>query len=212
MKTKAPSTQTQNQVQTKTKIQTQGVIDAVQLVPHQKSSRMGSAFDALLNRPVGSKDMPVKAEGIAIGTLVDVGIDGSLIQVRIPSLGLGPLPAMSMVALGPQHIGQSLAVGFEGANAHKPVVLGLMMQTAPSTLLAAHTKSEKFQSDATQSAIHVSQIGRRVVVQANSELELRCGEAVILLSEDGSIQIRGAYITTHATASNRIRGGSVQIN
>jgi hypothetical protein len=35
------------------------------------------------------------------------------------------------------------------------------------------------------------------VVQAHTELELRCGDALILLSEDGHIQIRG---------------GSVQIN
>jgi hypothetical protein len=60
--------------------------------------------------------------------------------------------------------------------------------------------------------VRVSQNGQRVVIEAQGELELRCGESVILLSQDGSIQIRGAYLTSHATASQRIRGGSVQIN
>lgn len=169
-----------------------------------------SAFQALLERQVhtssASNATPtsLKADGIAIGTLVHVNADGSHIQVQIPSLGLGPLPAASMVALGPQHLGQSLALGFEGANAYRPIVLGLMMQ--------AQAPSEAPVSEAASQAVRVTQNGHRVVVEAHTELELRCGEAVILLSEDGHIQIRGAYVTTHASASNRIRGGSVQIN
>jgi Domain of unknown function (DUF6484) len=171
-----------------------------------------SAFQALLERQVqtgsASNATPtsLKAEGIAIGTLVQVNADGGHVQVQIPSLGLGPLPAVSMVALGPQHLGQSLALGFEGANAHRPIVLGLMMQAqAPMEATAPAP-------EAASQAVRVTQNGHRVVVEAHTELELRCGEAVILLSEDGHIQIRGAYVTTHASASNRIRGGSVQIN
>jgi len=152
----------------------------------------------------------MKAEGIAIGTLVHISPDGSHIQVQIPSLGLGPLPAVSLVPLGPQHVGQHLALGFEGANAHRPIVLGLMMQTqAPIDNVEPAAMP---QSEAAPQAVRVTQNGHRVVVQAQTELELRCGEAVILLTEDGTIQIRGAYVTTHASASNRIRGGSVQIN
>jgi hypothetical protein len=169
-----------------------------------------SAFQTLLGRqvqPLSSTEPAfIKAEGIAIGTLVHAEADGSLIQVQIPSLGLGPLCAVSMVSLGPQHIGQSLALGFEGSNAHRPVVLGLMMQ-AHKTIEPSPPLPET-----DQHAVRITQNGRRVVVEAQTELELRCGEAVILLSEDGNIQIRGAYVTTHASASNRIRGGSVQIN
>lgn len=167
-----------------------------------------SAFQALLERQVQTNNAPTpaKADGIAIGTLVHVNADGSQIQVQIPSLGLGPLPAVSMVTLGPQHLGQSLALGFEGANAHRPIVLGLMM------LAQAPVQANEPTPEAASQAVRVTQNGRRVVVEAQTELELRCGEAVILLSEDGHIQIRGAYVTTHASASNRIRGGSVQIN
>lgn len=177
-----------------------------------KNEQTPSAFQALLERQVHTSSTtsttptPLKAEGIAIGTLVHVNADGSQIQVRIPSLGLGPLPAVSMVALGPQHVGQSLALGFEGANAHRPIVLGLMMPTQAPVEATAPAP------EATSQAVRVTQNGRRVVVEAHTELELRCGEAVILLTEDGHIQIRGAYVTTHASASNRIRGGSVQIN
>lgn len=167
-----------------------------------------SAFHALLQRQVQTNNAPgpVKAEGIAIGTLVQVNTDGGHIQVQIPSLGLGPMPAVSMVPLGPDHVGRSLALGFEGADARRPIVLGLMMQ-APAPEQATEPAP-----DAGHTAVQVTHNGRRVVVQAHTELELRCGDAVILLSQDGNIQIRGAYVTTHASASNRIRGGSVQIN
>ena len=178
-----------------------------------------SAFHALLERQVQTQSASaaapssIKADGIAIGTLVHVNADGSQIQVQIPSLGLGPLPAVSMVALGPQHLGQSLALGFEGANAQRPIVLGLMMQAqAPMQSAQVALNVDPDAPHAASQAVRVTQNGHRVVVEAQTELELRCGEAVILLTEDGQIQIRGAYVTTHASASNRIRGGSVQIN
>ena len=187
---------------------------AVETAP--AGNEAASAFQALLERQVhtssSSNATPtsLKAEGIAIGILVHVNTDGSHIQVQIPSLGLGPLPAVSMVALGPQHLGQSLALGFEGANAYRPIVLGLMMQGQAPTPATEPAPDTRDNTD--HLAVRVTQNGHRVVVEAHTELELRCGEAVILLSEDGHIQIRGAYVTTHASASNRIRGGSVQIN
>jgi hypothetical protein len=183
------------------------------------SSVATSVFHTLLERQVQTSNAStatptfLKAEGIAIGTLVHVNADGSQIQVQIPSLGLGPLLAVSMVALGPQHVGQSLALGFEGANAHRPIVLGLMMQAqAPVQSTQVALNAEPDAPHTISQAVRITQNGHRVVVEAQTELELRCGEAVILLTEDGHIQIRGAYVTTHASASNRIRGGSVQIN
>jgi hypothetical protein len=203
LRTKASKTATFTAVVTEEK-----KVDLPQALAHSPSEST-SAFHALLSRPTKPVEtsVPVKAEGIAIGVLVKVSTDGSLIQVMIPSLGLGPLSAVSMVALGSQHIGQSLALGFEGANAHRPVVLGLMMQES----MPINDSSES-SAEAGHQAVRVMQEGHRVVIEAHTELELRCGEAVILLSEDGNIQIRGAYVTTHASASNRIRGGSVQIN
>lgn len=54
--------------------------------------------------------------------------------------------------------------------------------------------------------------GRRVELEAADELVLRCGEASIVLTRDGRITIRGHYVETRARGTNRIRGGSVQIN
>lgn len=180
---------------------------------HQARQGEHSVFEALLQRPRQSA-VPTapatRAEGIAIGVLSRVDEHGG-IWVDIASLGLHQLAAVSMVQLGAHHIGQALALGFEGANAQRPVVLGLMMQ-ANQANQANQTATPNTAPNATPNAVRVMQQGRKVVIEAQTELELRCGEAVILLSEDGHVQIRGAYVTSHASASQRIRGGSVQIN
>ena len=54
--------------------------------------------------------------------------------------------------------------------------------------------------------------GKRVVITGDEEVELRCGEASITLSRSGKLVIRGAYVETRAKGTNRIKGGSVQIN
>jgi hypothetical protein len=54
--------------------------------------------------------------------------------------------------------------------------------------------------------------GRRLVLEGLDELVLRCGEASITLRRNGRIVIRGVEVETRAAGSNKIRGGSVQIN
>ena len=54
--------------------------------------------------------------------------------------------------------------------------------------------------------------GKRVVIEGEEEVSLRCGEASITLRRDGRVVVRGAYVETHASGTNRIKGGSVRIN
>jgi hypothetical protein len=51
-----------------------------------------------------------------------------------------------------------------------------------------------------------------VKITGEERLELRCGKATIIMEKDGHITIRGTYVTSHASAANRIRGGSVNLN
>jgi len=54
--------------------------------------------------------------------------------------------------------------------------------------------------------------GKKVVLTGEEEVELRCGEASISLKKNGKLVIRGAYVETRAKGTNRIKGGTVQIN
>jgi hypothetical protein len=52
----------------------------------------------------------------------------------------------------------------------------------------------------------------RVVVEADKELTLKCGEASLTLTEQGQILIKGKDVVSRASRNQRIKGGSVQIN
>jgi hypothetical protein len=54
--------------------------------------------------------------------------------------------------------------------------------------------------------------GKRVRFDAHDSVVLRCGNASISLMRDGTVQIRGKYISSRASGTNRIWGGSVQMN
>lgn len=82
---------------------------------------------------------------------------------------------------------------FEQGDVTRPIVIGAMWGP-PDASNAVEVNNE------------------RIVIEAEQELELRCGDAVIVLTADGRILQRGNYISSHASATQRIRGGSVQIN
>jgi hypothetical protein len=63
-----------------------------------------------------------------------------------------------------------------------------------------------------QGAATVETDGEARLIEAQHSLTLRCGEAAIVLHADGRIQLRGHYITSHASATQRIVGGSVHVN
>ncbi len=155
-----------------------------------------STAEQLLHEVIAhTPSLPARADGIAIGVFDSVDEHGGVL-VNIAAFGLSRVAARSLCPLGAAQLGQSLALGFEAGDPNKPIVLGVMLaapvQPAPT--------------------VDVVLDGERVVLQAEHEIELRCGEAAIVLSADGRIQLRGSYITSHASATQRILGGSVNIN
>jgi hypothetical protein len=54
--------------------------------------------------------------------------------------------------------------------------------------------------------------GRRVEIEGQDEIVLRCGAASITLRRNGRVVIRGTEVETRARGLNRIKGGSVAIN
>jgi hypothetical protein len=54
--------------------------------------------------------------------------------------------------------------------------------------------------------------GRRVELEGQDEIVLKCGEASITLRRNGRVLIKGVQVETRASGLNRIKGGSVAIN
>jgi len=51
-----------------------------------------------------------------------------------------------------------------------------------------------------------------LVLEATHSLTLRVGDGSITIREDGKVLIKGKDLVSHATRTNRIKGGAVQIN
>ncbi|MEI9405326.1 DUF6484 domain-containing protein [Mesorhizobium argentiipisi] len=105
------------------------------------------------------------------------------------------LPARSLAALSSDMIGQEVALLFEDGNPQKPLIVGRIVEPAKKS-----TGAQVFRD------------GERVTIHAEERLELRCGKATILMEADGRITIRGTYVASHASAINRMRGGSISLN
>ena len=118
--------------------------------------------------------------------------------VDFPGNTAGPTPARLLVAAdtdalrGAAERRTAVALVFEAGDPARPLIVGFVQPPAP--------------------AREVRIDGKRVVLEGQEEIELRCGEASISLKKDGKLVIRGAYVETRARGTNRIKGGSIQLN
>ncbi len=151
--------------------------------------------------PVSAAMLP----SILLGKIVAVDETGQA-RIHLPSIAVDPIPALSLCALREELIGHTCAVQLIDGDASRPLIIGMV-----------HAQSEQqlqrdTATDSSHSTLTVTQNGKRVEINAAEELVLQCGETRIVMSSDGLIEIRAPYIDSHALATQRVRGGSVQIN
>jgi hypothetical protein len=132
-------------------------------------------------------------EGIVVGRVVSVD---EIARVTFPDCAdpLG-VPARTMVRLDRRDQGAEVALMFECGDIHRPCVLGRMASSSRAV-----------------PEVEVARDGERLVLGAEREIVLQCGEASITLTRAGKVIIRGAYVVSASTGVNRILGGSVEIN
>lgn len=168
-----------------------------------------SPLHALLRQPAPAAAPPRPAPGqVVLGTLEAIPAGTAPGAADVAGLGRVAV-AHSLVPLTAAQIGQGVALSVLDGGA--ALVLGLLWQAGAATATATATGPEAA-DDPGSAALAVTIDGHREVIEAAQELELRCGDACILLTADGRIQLRGTYITSHASATQRIVGGSVHVN
>jgi hypothetical protein len=135
-----------------------------------------------------------RIDGVVIG--IFLGFDGTSPLVVFPGNPVeAALPARSLSQLTADMIGAEVALLFQEGDPGRPLIIGKLVDSP--------RRSE---------ARQIVRDGELVRIVGNERIELRCGKAVIIMEKDGRITIRGTYLTSHATAANRIRGGSVNLN
>lgn len=135
-----------------------------------------------------------RIDGVVIGVLL--GFDGGAPLVVFPGNARETaVPARSMAELNSGMVGAEVALLFEDGDPGRPLIVGRIVDPARKAQVP-----------------QVVRDGELVKIVAAERMELRCGKATIIMEKDGHITIRGTYVTSHASAANRIRGGSVNLN
>ena len=133
-------------------------------------------------------------DGVVIGLLLGFE-DGHPLVVFPGNPQDHALRARSLARLDQGDSGGEVALLFEDGQRHRPLIVGKIV--AP---LADPDRAQ------------IVRDGETVLVTARERIELRVGKASIVMEKDGHITIRGTYLVSHASAANRIRGGSVNLN
>jgi len=138
-------------------------------------------------------------DGIVVGNVEHLSGDG-VPYVSFPGVERrGAMPARTLVSVDPEDLGRACVIAFDGGEAARPIVIGLLRDSPRTDMLA-------------EGALTVRVDGNRVFISAEHEVVIRCGDSSIELHRDGKVRIRGKDIETRSAGRHRIKGGSVQIN
>ena len=148
---------------------------------------------------------------VRVGHLVSGSVAGALV-VDFDGNGAGPLAARATLSLDDGTVAAAVATRrkvvllFENGDPRLPLVVGLLDPSPGEVLL----QGLLLRSSPPPTEARVD--GRRVVLEGQDEVVLKCGEASITLRRDGKIMVHGAYVESRARGVNRIKGGAVKIN
>jgi hypothetical protein len=149
--------------------------------------------------------------GVRIGRISGYDVQrGVLVEFQGSA---GPVPARSVVPLDRATAEKAAAekqgavLQFENGDPALPLLMGLIQPSVQTPLLDA-----MLDAPPPQQKLEAKVDGKRVVIEGDDEIVLRCGQASITLRRNGKVVVRGTYLETRATGTNRIKGGSVQIN
>lgn len=139
--------------------------------------------------------------GVVIGELIGMKDEGRTPLITYAGQpGSAALTARSVVDLYGPHIGSRVVLMFEGGDASKPIVMGILHE-GEGWPLAEQPGQVELEAD-----------GQRLIVSAREQLVFKCGKASITLTKAGKVLIQGSYVLTRSTGTNRVKGGSVQLN
>jgi hypothetical protein len=129
-----------------------------------------------------------------------VGVQDGQWLIDFPGNPHGALLARTTLQLDVPRMERAAAEGseallvFERECSDRPIVIGLLVP--PGSVARPEAVID----------------GDRLIYNAEQEIVLRCGDASIQLLRDGTVRIQGTNVLNRASATNRIRGGNVQIN
>ena len=141
------------------------------------------------------------------------------------------ISALATIALTAQQIGRQVGLLFTQNSQWTPIIVGVVHNALHNILdnieiaedngdqelfaspLISTLTDGKHKADLTldhTNSVHVD--GKKIILEGEEQVVLRCGDASITLHKNGKISIRGKYLLNRSSGVNRIMGGSVQVN
>jgi hypothetical protein len=140
--------------------------------------------------------------GAVTARLHSFGSDDRPMLVDVPGLPGELVAARTTVPLVQDNVGSTVVVLFEQADVRRPIVVGVLEERrAVSSDVGDPSLRVTVQAD-----------DQRLVLSAEREIVLHCGQASITLTRAGKVIIKGSYIVSRSSGYNRIKGAAVDIN
>lgn len=153
-----------------------------------------------LERPESEPSVPA---GATLGWIVRVDDEG--IWVDTEENRSGPLLSLSVVAISRPDLEAAITDGREA-------VLLFVVATGQPVLLGLRQPPPVLEAELPTEGLSAAVDGKRVLLEGQDEVVLRCGKASLTMRRNGRIVIRGVQVESRATGRNRIKGGAVLIN
>jgi hypothetical protein len=152
-----------------------------------------------------STELMKPSEAVALGaaTARFHGFDGNdqpLVK-GVPHLPQELIAARSTVPLVSSQVGSSVVLVFEQGDPRRPIIVGVLQEARPVSIATERIEAVSGQTDDSQ-----------LVLSAEREIVMRCGDASITLTRAGKVLIKGAYILSRSSGCNKIKGAAVDIN
>jgi hypothetical protein len=160
-------------------------------------------FVALSRRPVGSTPPPSVLPAAVTARLRGFDLDDRPLIVGLPDLPGEIVPAVTSVSLRRDMVDSTVVVLFDQGDVRRPIIVGVLQDRLAPPAEAALGPAQR---------VLVQADDERVVVTAEREIVLRCGDASITLTRAGKVLIKGTYVLSRARGYNKIKGAAVDIN
>jgi hypothetical protein len=139
--------------------------------------------------------------GLATARLHGFSLDDRPLVTGIRELPHEVVVARTTVALLNAHVGSTVIVMFESGDVRRPIIMGVVQDHSPQPTRTPEPPAADLVLD-----------NQRLVLTAEREIVLRCGNASITLTRAGKVLIKGAYILSRSSGYNKVKGAAVDIN
>lgn len=102
--------------------------------------------------------------------------------------------------------GRAVLLVFEEGDPDRPIIVGLMEDPLEELV------SMEFSAEPSNSPKEARVDGKRVAIEAQEEITLKCGAGSITLRKDGKIIIKGTHLLSRSSGPIRVKGARVDIN